>query len=416
MKSTVILGYSVFILFSLTVDGFAQADPCALTWQRINSPNSPGQLTGQAVAYDSQRHVAVLFGGSNPLTGIRSTSATWEWNGASWTQRTSGAPSERKEAAMAFDSARGVCVLFGGGTNVFQNEIPFNDTWEWNGSTWTLRSGNDPAATDRPLPVDNPVMVYDSFRRRMVLMGASERVGNQVNPLSKTWEWDGSNWMAHAAVPPARYGPAMAYDPVRRITVLFGGVVPGSNHNNETWTWNGTTWTLVATGGPPPRDEHAMAFDVRRKVLVMFGGLNAAIEDLHQDTWEWDGSAWSLRPFAYRFGLIGRRLHKMWYDTGDQKVITFGGAWSRRNGDGSYSHFLLEDLWEARPPGLWVDFNYAGTESGDYYTPYNTLSEGVNSAPAGCTLNLKTGSRNETLMISKALKLEAYTGPVTIGQ
>ena len=394
----------------------AQMDTCGLTWHQVNSPNSPGQLVRQAVAYDSQRHVAVLFGGENQLTGVHSTSATWEWNGASWTQRTSGTPPQRSAAAMAYDSDRGVCVLFGGGTNIFQNEIPFNDTWEWNGSIWTLRNGNDPAATDRPRPVDYPVLVYDSFRRRTVLVGASERVGGQINPLSKTWEWDGNNWVANAAAPPQRSDAAMAYDPVRRLTILFGGTPPGFNHNNETWTWNGTNWTLVATGGPPPRDEHAMSFDVRRQVIVMFGGLNSAIEDLYSDTWEWNGSAWTLRPFASRFGLIGRRLHKMWYDTAEQRLVIFGGTWSRRNGDGSYSHFILEDLWEARPPGFWVDFNYAGTENGDFYTPYNTLTEGVNAAPAGCTLNLKAGSRNESITISKALTLGAYNGLVNIGQ
>jgi hypothetical protein len=394
----------------------AQADPCALTWYRVNSPNSPGQFVGQAVAYDSQRQVAVLFGGENPLTGVHSTSATWEWNGASWIQRTSGSPPARKDAAMAYDSGRGVCVLFGGGTNVFQHEIPFNDTWEWDGSIWTLRKANDPAATDRPPPVDNPVLVYDSVRRRTVLAGAYERAGAEINPLSKTWEWDGNNWVAHAAVPPARSGTAMAYDPVRGFTVLFGGTPPADSHNNETWTWNGTIWTRVATGGPPPRDEHALAFDPRRKVLVLFGGLGTSIEDVYQDTWEWDGSGWSLRPFAYRFGLIGRRRHKMWYDTGDQKAVVFGGTWSRRNGDGSYSHFILDDLWEARPPGLWVDFNYVGTRTGDFYTPYNTMAEAVSAAPVGCTLNLKAGSRAETLTISKQLTLEAYNGPATVGQ
>jgi hypothetical protein len=317
---------------------------------------------------------------------------------------------------MAYDSARDVCVLFGGGTNVFQHEIPFNDTWEWDGSVWILRQGNDPSATDRPPPLDYPKMSYDSMRGRMVLLGSTERAGSEVNPVTRTWEWDGNNWSVRPTAPPSRFQPAMAYDSVRRVTLAFGGTAYGGGRINDTWTWDGTNWTRLAISGPPPRDQHAMAFDVRRKVMVLFGGSNGGAGSELNDTWEWDGQSWSLRPDADRFGLIVRRLHQMWYDTGDQRVIVFGGTWSFRNGDGSYSHFILDELWEARPPGLWIDFSYSGVERGDFNRPYNTLVEGVNAASTGCILHLKPGSSAETLTISKQLVLEAYNGPVTIGQ
>ena len=416
MKRTVLswfwIAASAYLPF--TVSG--QIDPCELTWQRLNSPNSTGLLIGQASAYDSERQVAVLFGGNNPLTGVHSTSNTWEWDGASWALGTSGTPPARKDAAMAYDSARRVCVLFGGGTNVFQHEIPFNDTWEWNGSVWTLRQANDPAATDRPPPLDFPRMAYDRVRGRTVLVASTERVGGEVNPVTRTWEWDGSNWSVRATAPPPRFQPAMAYDPVRRVTLLYGGTAYANGRLDDTWTWDGTNWTRMAASGPPARDEHAMAFDARRRVMVMFGGSAGGAGDEVSDTWEWNGQSWSLRPFASRFGLSGRRLHHMWYDAADERVIVFGGSWSRRNGNGSYDHFILDELWEARPPGLWIDFNYAGVESGGFSTPYNTLAEGVNAASAGCILHLKTGSSAETLTISKQLVLETYNGPVTIGQ
>lgn len=151
----------------------------------------------------------------------------------------------------------------------------------------------------------------------------------------------------------------------------------------------------------------------------MFGGMGNDVTSEFNDTWEWMGGFWTLDPYADRFGLIPRRLPRMWYDTGDQKMVVFGGTYGVRNADGSYSYTILDDLWEARPPGYWVDFNYAGLpslpETGDYYTPYNTLAEAVNAAPAGCTLNLKAGSHAETLTISKPLQLQAYNGLVTIG-
>ena len=80
----------------LPIIAAGQIDPCTLVWQRV-SANSPGKLIGQASAYDSQRQVAVLFGGNNPLTGILYTSNTWELDGNTWVLRTSGAPPARKK-------------------------------------------------------------------------------------------------------------------------------------------------------------------------------------------------------------------------------------------------------------------------------------------------------------------------------
>lgn len=393
---------------------WGQPDPCALDFDLIETPNSPGLLIGWASAYDDRRQAAVMFGGHNPLTRVHQTSNTWEWNGAVWTLRTAGTPPARKEATMAYDSARGVCVLFGGGTNTFAHEIPFNDTWEWDGFAWILRKGNDPSATDRPPPMDYPKMSYDSRRRRMVLIGSTERVGDDVNPVTRTWEWDGNNWSVRASAPPARSDTAMAYDSVRRVTVLFGG--NGDSLLNDTWTWDGTNWTRVAVGGPQPRYGHGMAFDVRRKVMLMCGGRTSqTVGGVNEvsDVWEWNGQTWTELP-AYR--LVPRRLHQIWYDSGEEAVFVFGGTYSARHLDGSFSHYILEDLKVARPPGLWIDFSNPSPGNGSFDNPYNTVAAAVDRASSGCILHLQPGSSSETLTISKNLTLRAYNGPVTIGR
>src|SRR5437773_9193 len=63
-------------------------------------------------------------------------------------------------------------------------------------------------------------MVYDSFRERTVLFS-----GN--NGAADTWEWDGTNWSLRSpsTSPSARAYHAMAYDALRHRTVLFGGDV-----------------------------------------------------------------------------------------------------------------------------------------------------------------------------------------------
>jgi hypothetical protein len=121
------------------------------------------------MAYDSARGVVVLFGGSD------GGGETWEWDGSDWTLRATTGPSPRDDHAMAYDSARGVVALFGGSAGAQS----FGDTWEWDGSAWALR------ATSGPSPRDAHAMAYDSARGVVVLFGG--RAGFQVT--SETWEY-----------------------------------------------------------------------------------------------------------------------------------------------------------------------------------------------------------------------------------
>ena len=86
----------------------------------------------------------------------------------------------------------------------------------------------------------------------------------------------GSTWkkLAPATSPSLRSDPAMAYDPVSKKIVLFGGF-GASGDLNDTWTFDGTTWTEVKTAvAPPVRAATTMAFDKYAHKLVIFGGFN----------------------------------------------------------------------------------------------------------------------------------------------
>jgi len=75
-----------------------------------------------------------------------------------WGLRSSSGPSWRVAHAMAYDSARGVTVLFGGSGN----SGPVRDTWEWDGTTWALRSNSGPS------PRYSHAMAYDSDTTEVV--------------------------------------------------------------------------------------------------------------------------------------------------------------------------------------------------------------------------------------------------------
>ena len=66
------------------------------------------------MAYDRERARVVLFGGGAG-DAAASLAGTWEWNGTAWLETISPlAPPAVSYPAMAYDSARGAVVLFGG--------------------------------------------------------------------------------------------------------------------------------------------------------------------------------------------------------------------------------------------------------------------------------------------------------------
>jgi hypothetical protein len=208
----------------------------------------------------------VLFGGYDGAY----SGQTWEWNGSAWTLRSSSGPSPRAGHALAFDSGRGVTVLFGGYTTAGAS----GQTWEWNGSSWTLRSSSGPA------PRFDTAIAYDAGRGVTVLFGGSAGA-------NQTWEWNGTSWTQRLGVmPPGRNGHAMAYDAARQAVVLFGGYTTG--YAEDLWEWNGVLWTLAAAGGPGGRVGHALAYDAGRGAAVLFGGGSATGSD--SQTWEWSNA------------------------------------------------------------------------------------------------------------------------------
>src|SRR5207249_3318430 len=109
------------------------------------------------------------------------------------------------------------------------------DTWEWDGSTWVQKT---PATS--PPARESHAMAYDSARGRVVLFGGIDSSRSLL--LGDTWEWDGSMWVEKtpATSPPARFEHSMAYDSARGRVVMFGGY--DGSYRGDTWEWDGTAW------------------------------------------------------------------------------------------------------------------------------------------------------------------------------
>jgi hypothetical protein len=294
-------------------------------WAQVTTTGTPPGRSGQAMAYDSARQRVVMFGGEGSSGVLRDT---WEYNGATstWTSRvTTTGPSARLNALLVYDPVRAVTVLFGG--NNFTTTTTNNETWEWNGTTWTQR-----APTASPSIRHSASGAWDPVRQRVVLFGGVLASGNS----NEVWEFDGTTWSLRAGVgtpPSARFGAAVAYDVARSRLVVSGGNTGGMSQF-DTWelgtTWqevttaplsparyfaaaafhtatartvsacgngtsgilasassfDGTTWTALASA-PTSRGWVVMTSDSTRGKLVLFGGYNNVTGLFFNDTWEY---------------------------------------------------------------------------------------------------------------------------------
>src|SRR6266571_2423446 len=144
---------------------------------------------------------------------------------------TNPSPDARAGVGMTYDVATRSVVLFGGGDLYGY----LSDTWEWDSALWSQDS-----QIGLPTPRTDPGFAYDAPRHQVVMFGGQFCSEFGCNDLRDTWVWDATRWtrVRPATSPPARNDPAMEYDPVHRVVVLFGG-----SGLSDTWTWDGTTWT-----------------------------------------------------------------------------------------------------------------------------------------------------------------------------
>jgi hypothetical protein len=109
-------------------------DPITAGWAMQDTKDYSASGYATLVAYDSIRRREVVLAQSNSSSTGATQNDTWELDArnATWYVRNISSPPMRYDSAMAFDSARGVVVLFGG-----QLMTPMggpsvaNDTWEY---------------------------------------------------------------------------------------------------------------------------------------------------------------------------------------------------------------------------------------------------------------------------------------------
>lgn len=202
-------------------------------------------------------------------TTYDSSNAWHQDSNGSWVPNYRDTPPARLQHGMAFDSRRGRVVVFGGrSASPAGGDVFFGDTWEWDGLHWELRATNGPASRI------NASLAYDSSRGVTVLYGGFP------GDADKVWEWDGSSWTSIAPTnsPSSNYSQdavTMAYDSISHE--IFLGPTTDGFLTDYFWTWNGVSWTSKGAGFNtlfPSPPHGAMAFDSFHREFVYFGGEN----------------------------------------------------------------------------------------------------------------------------------------------
>jgi len=307
------------LFISLSVG--ARAQVCDEWELQVNDPGVT--RNSHRMVYDSRRGVTVTFGGKDSFpAGYNEIRETSEWDGEAWVVRSTTGPGPRQRPGMGYDSRRGVTVLFGGvRAGPGAHFVFLGDTWEWDGGSWVLRSEVGPS------PRSWAAMAFDSRRGVTVLFGGHSPTAYYSE---ETWEWDGAAWTLRATGSPhRRLDPAMAFDSVRGVVVMFGGVGAPDTLLRDLWEWDGTGWTeRTRPGGPSARYGHALAFDSARGVTLLFGGRSPAQAVIYDDLWAWDGDHWTE---AVLTGPSARFDHAMTFDDRRHALVLHGGAVDQRN-------------------------------------------------------------------------------------
>jgi hypothetical protein len=250
-------------------------------WQRVTEGGPPGRILG-GVAYDDKRNALILYGG-RPIALGKCNQETWEWDGKTWTQKDVAPPTGCDHVKMVYDAASGESILFSG---LDPTENLVNETWSWNGTEWKLLTQNGPESRG------HFGFVYDPAHEQILLYG-----GYASTVTDEFWVWKDDAWKEINFPGPGKLSHfGMAYDTDANALYIFGGATTTSTFSSltdKTWVLSGGSWReLHPASSPSRRGGPAMGYDPVRKRIVLYGGFEASRKNL-VDTWEWDGQEWT---------------------------------------------------------------------------------------------------------------------------
>lgn len=197
------------------------------SWSELNGTGTPDR-SDAGLAYDGYDGYMVLYGGFVQPTGAFS-SQTWIFYRGNWIQiDPTQTPSATASFAMTYDPAAQELVLVGGyaGTNAFN-------------ATWLFRQGQWSPGPQFPGPaLYDPLMAYESATGALILFGGTTNSGPVFD---QTWAFriGGWSWVNAPISPPAPalWPGSMASDPGTGGVVLVEAANQSYSGGVSTWSY-----------------------------------------------------------------------------------------------------------------------------------------------------------------------------------
>ena len=254
-------------------------------WRRIDAGGkaAPAGRAAAHMVYDVGRGRVVLFGGRQRGNDPRNPDILgdlWEWDGQHWTSMESAGTPALLHAATAYDPVHKRVLMFGGldargfsrslraydgkgwtmldslgprnivpamgavdanGDFLLVTNTPSGDrdptpdssvTWVWGSGTWARAEYAPPLANLQPTAsAPNGEIYFYQVQERWL-----------TAPLMHVRSSTGK-WTTLTSPPgPGYYGAASAYDTDRKRFVLFGVARTSTQHDGETWEFDGRDW------------------------------------------------------------------------------------------------------------------------------------------------------------------------------
>lgn len=256
------------------------------SWLSMTTPNVPSTGNNALISVDCVSATWCMASGYAYDSTPRYATLTMVWDGTTWTIVPSPNPTPTSysflNSVVCFSTTS--CLIVGGS----QTSAPLVMTW--NGTTWTLGSAQAPPSANGAL------------FREISCVSASWCVavgewndGSVGRPLVETW--NGSAWtyvsssVFAPAMMPSYYGVSCAST---SFCIAVGYNYTGSMYEALGAKWDGTTWSAMSITGPG-----AGTYDVLSSVQCPSPLACVAVGESRNgsvnQTWltSWDGSTWS---------------------------------------------------------------------------------------------------------------------------
>jgi len=264
----------------------------------------PSARTGAVFVGDTSTGTVILFGGRS-ADGTTLLGDTWSWDGSAWTQlHPAHSPSPRADAVAAYDAATQRVVVFGGTVASAKSgatpSVPPSSACMKSATGACVPPACEGASTvcvttnqgtcgpvPQPLPATPPkgVPVPGGATGASVSTGGGASVGSgavsggsgpaNVRSGSASVSVGSGPVTVNPGGPMISSGGPASGGGGSGVGVQHCVVMAPEQSVNDTWTWDGTDWTIQkpAVAPTPQSGTVRMAYDEARGEIVMVGSL-----------------------------------------------------------------------------------------------------------------------------------------------